>query len=107
MAADSTAGSAAGPQSLSCLLAAPSVAGHLAASQDAWRPEVVAWATTSGCRCPASPSPWRVTRCMRSASVRPLVKGLCDFFGAHTHARVDREGTFHTEWSGDRSERAL
>jgi 6-phosphogluconate dehydrogenase len=36
-----------------------------------------------------------------------LVQGLRDFFGAHTCARVDREGTFHTEWSGDRAERAL
>ena len=27
-----------------------------------------------------------------------------DLFGAHTYKRVDREGTFHTEWSGDRTE---
>ncbi|NLF06144.1 MAG: hypothetical protein GX593_14260, partial [Actinomycetales bacterium] len=27
-----------------------------------------------------------------------------DFFGAHTYRRVDRPGTFHTTWSGDRSE---
>jgi 6-phosphogluconate dehydrogenase len=32
-----------------------------------------------------------------------LVQGLRDCFVAHTHGRVDREGTFHTEWSGDRS----
>ncbi|MGZ3406194.1 MAG: hypothetical protein ACXVAN_07090, partial [Polyangia bacterium] len=22
-----------------------------------------------------------------------------DFFGAHTYQRVDREGTFHTQWT--------
>lgn len=33
-----------------------------------------------------------------------LVQGLRDFIGAHTYRRVDREGTFHTEWSLDRSE---
>jgi 6-phosphogluconate dehydrogenase len=33
-----------------------------------------------------------------------LVQGLRDFFGAHTYRRVDREGAFHTLWSGDRTE---
>ena len=33
-----------------------------------------------------------------------LIQGLRDFFGAHTYRRVDREGTFHLEWSGDRTE---
>ena len=33
-----------------------------------------------------------------------LVQGQRDFFGAHTYQRVDGEGTFHTLWSGDRSE---
>jgi len=33
-----------------------------------------------------------------------LVQGRRDFFGAHTYKRVDKEGTFHTLWSGDRSE---
>ncbi|RLC92045.1 MAG: hypothetical protein DRI79_01510, partial [Chloroflexi bacterium] len=23
-----------------------------------------------------------------------------DYFGAHTYRRVDKEGTFHTEWTG-------
>jgi 6-phosphogluconate dehydrogenase len=27
-----------------------------------------------------------------------------DFFGAHTYHRVDRDGSFHTDWSGDRAE---
>ncbi len=29
-----------------------------------------------------------------------LIQGQRDFFGAHTYQRLDREGTFHTEWSG-------
>lgn len=33
-----------------------------------------------------------------------LVQGQRDFFGAHTYHRTDKEGTFHTLWSGDRSE---
>ena len=33
-----------------------------------------------------------------------LIQGQRDFFGAHTYQRVDREGTFHTLWSGDRTE---
>jgi 6-phosphogluconate dehydrogenase len=33
-----------------------------------------------------------------------LVQGQRDFFGAHTYRRIDRPGSFHTLWSGDRSE---
>ncbi|MGV8883705.1 MAG: hypothetical protein ACOH19_16275, partial [Rhodoglobus sp.] len=33
-----------------------------------------------------------------------LVQGQRDFFGAHTYKRVDKDGTFHTLWSGDRTE---
>lgn len=29
-----------------------------------------------------------------------LIQGQRDFFGAHTYKRLDREGTFHTEWVG-------
>ncbi|MGW2712987.1 NADP-dependent phosphogluconate dehydrogenase, partial [Streptomyces sp. NPDC001356] len=33
-----------------------------------------------------------------------LTQGQRDFFGAHTYRRVDRDGTFHTLWGGDRTE---
>ena len=33
-----------------------------------------------------------------------LVQGQRDYFGSHTYLRVDREGSFHTLWSGDRTE---
>jgi 6-phosphogluconate dehydrogenase len=29
-----------------------------------------------------------------------LIQGLRDYFGAHTYRRLDREGTFHTDWTG-------
>ena len=34
-----------------------------------------------------------------------LIQGQRDFFGAHTYKRVDRDGTYHTLWGGDRRER--
>jgi 6-phosphogluconate dehydrogenase len=36
-----------------------------------------------------------------------LIQGQRDFFGAHTYKRVDKDGTFHTLWSGDRTEVAV
>lgn len=33
-----------------------------------------------------------------------LIQSQRDYFGAHTYQRVDKPGTFHTQWSGDRSE---
>ena len=33
-----------------------------------------------------------------------LIQALRDNFGAHTYARVDRDGTFHTAWAGDLAE---
>ena len=33
-----------------------------------------------------------------------IVQGQRDFFGAHTYKRIDKDGTFHTLWSGDRTE---
>ena len=32
------------------------------------------------------------------------MQGQRDFFGAHTYKRIDKDGTFHTLWSGDRTE---
>ena len=33
-----------------------------------------------------------------------LIQAQRDRFGSHTYARTDRPGTFHTLWSGDRTE---
>ena len=35
---------------------------------------------------------------------RHLLQGQRDFFGAHTYARTDREGIFHTRWAQDGTE---
>jgi 6-phosphogluconate dehydrogenase len=32
-----------------------------------------------------------------------LIQAQRDNFGAHTYQRIDREGTFHTEWIGDKT----
>ena len=50
-----------------------------------------------------------VARLLRRASARDrlpaaLIQALRDNFGAHTYRRVDRDGAFHTLWSGDLSE---
>jgi 6-phosphogluconate dehydrogenase len=31
-----------------------------------------------------------------------LIQGQRDYFGAHTYERIDKPGTFHTEWPGSR-----
>lgn len=33
-----------------------------------------------------------------------LIQAQCDYFGAHTYQRTDRPGTFHTQWTTDRTE---
>ena len=33
-----------------------------------------------------------------------LIQGLRDLFGAHTYRRTDADGSFHIDWSGDKSE---
>ncbi|MCK0110647.1 NADP-dependent phosphogluconate dehydrogenase [Ornithinimicrobium sp. F0845] len=92
---------------LATLLAAPSVAAELASSQDAWR-HVVAVATTAGVPVPGFSAALAYYDTVRSERLpASLVQGLRDFFGAHTYQRIDRPGTFHTLWSGDRSELEL
>ncbi|HIW28835.1 MAG TPA: NADP-dependent phosphogluconate dehydrogenase [Candidatus Luteococcus avicola] len=86
------------------LLEAPSIVEGLGNSQDAWR-RVISTAVTAGVPVPgfsAALAYYDQTRAPRLNAA--LTQGLRDFFGAHTYARTDREGVFHTLWSGDRSE---
>jgi 6-phosphogluconate dehydrogenase len=86
------------------LLTDPGVAGDLAAAQDGWR-RVVASATASGVPVPGFSAALAYYDSVRRERLpAALVQGLRDLFGAHTYHRVDREGTFHTLWSQDRSE---
>lgn len=89
---------------LTTLLEAPSVKAELAASQDAWR-RVVSGAVIAGVAVPGFSSALAYYDQLRAPRVNAaMTQGLRDFFGAHTYRRVDAEGSYHTLWSGDRSE---
>ena len=86
------------------LLTAPYFRAALTRTQDAWR-RVVAEAALAGIPTPAFSSSLAYYDGLRAERLpAALVQGQRDFFGAHTYRRVDKEGTFHTLWSGDRSE---
>lgn len=89
---------------LALLMGAPYFADALARGQEAWR-RVVVHATAAGIPAPAFSSSLAYYDGLRAERLpAALVQGQRDFFGAHTYRRIDREGAFHTLWSGDRSE---
>jgi 6-phosphogluconate dehydrogenase len=89
---------------LQVLLTAPYFVEALGRAQDAWR-RVVAQAAAAGIPSPAFSSSLAYYDGLRADRLpAALIQGQRDFFGAHTYRRTDREGTFHTLWSGDRSE---
>jgi 6-phosphogluconate dehydrogenase len=89
---------------LATLLVAPSIASGLGERQGAWR-RVVGAATTAGVPVPGFSSALAYYDTVRAERLpAALVQGLRDNFGAHTYQRTDRDGTFHTLWSGDRTE---
>ena len=60
---------------------------------------VVALAHEAGIPVPAMDSALDFVDAYRTARLPAnLIQAQRDFFGAHTYQRVDREGTFHTEW---------
>jgi 6-phosphogluconate dehydrogenase len=72
----------------------------LAASQQAWR-EVVQTAVTLGIPMLATGSALAYYDAYRSARLPAnLTQAQRDYFGAHTYRRMDREGVFHTDWTG-------
>ena len=76
----------------------------VAGAQDAWR-RVVALAAQQGIPAPGFASALAYYDGLRAERLpAALIQGQRDFFGAHTYKRVDRPGTFHTQWSGDRTE---
>ncbi|HEV7565224.1 MAG TPA: NADP-dependent phosphogluconate dehydrogenase [Microbacteriaceae bacterium] len=89
---------------LVALVTAPYFTDAVTAAQDSWR-RVVAGAAQSGIPTPAFSSSLAYYDGLRAPRLpAALVQGQRDFFGAHTYKRVDSDGTFHTLWSGDRSE---
>ena len=86
------------------LLADPYFADVLRQGQDAWR-RVVAVAAQAGVPAPGFSSALAYYDALASERLpASLIQGQRDFFGAHTYRRVDRDGVFHTLWSGDRTE---
>ncbi len=89
---------------LVALVTAPFFVDVMAKAQTAWR-NVVADAAHAGIPTPAFSSSLAYYDGLRADRLpAALVQGQRDFFGAHTYQRVDMPGTFHTLWSGDRSE---
>jgi 6-phosphogluconate dehydrogenase len=89
---------------LALLIADPYFAKAVADGLAAWR-RVVAQVALSGVPAPAFASSLAYYDGLRAErSSAALIQGQRDLFGAHTYGRVDRPGTFHTLWSGDRSE---
>ncbi|TDC45897.1 NADP-dependent phosphogluconate dehydrogenase [Actinomadura sp. KC345] len=73
-------------------------------AQNAWR-DVVATSAHLGIPAPGFASALAYYDSLRADRLpAALTQGQRDYFGAHTYRRVDREGTFHTLWGGDRTE---
>ncbi|MFD3806598.1 NADP-dependent phosphogluconate dehydrogenase [Streptomyces sp. NPDC058611] len=89
---------------LPSLLADADFADEIGAAQDGWRSVIVA-AVRQGIPVPAFSASLAYYDALRAERLpAALTQGQRDFFGAHTYRRTDREGSFHTLWSGDRSE---
>jgi len=89
---------------LASLLVDPYFADAVSEGVGAWR-RIVSMAALTGVPTPAFSSSLAYYDALRSERLpAALIQGQRDFFGAHTYKRVDAEGTFHTLWSGDRSE---
>lgn len=89
---------------LPSLLSDETFAREIAAAQDDWR-EVLVAAVRQGVPTPGFAAALAYYDALRAERLpAALTQGQRDFFGAHTYRRVDREGTFHTLWGGDRSE---
>ncbi len=70
-------------------------------AEPAWR-KVVALAVEKGIPVPAFASSLAYYDGLRRArGPANLLQGLRDYFGAHTYARLDKPGKFHTRWSQD------
>ncbi|APT84719.1 NADP-dependent phosphogluconate dehydrogenase [Corynebacterium aquilae] len=71
---------------------------------DSWR-RIVVEATTRGLPIPVFASSLSYYDSLRAERLpAALIQGQRDFFGAHTYERTDKDGHFHTLWSGDRTE---
>jgi 6-phosphogluconate dehydrogenase len=84
------------------LLLAPYFAKAVTDAQDAWR-HVVATAARLGIPVPAFASALAYYDGYRRDRLPAnLLQAQRDYFGAHTYERVDKPGTFHTDWIRER-----
>ncbi len=89
---------------LPLLLADEYFTGAVGNGVPAWR-RVVAGAALHGVPTPAFSSSLAYYDGVRAERLpAALIQAQRDFFGAHTYRRTDKDGTFHTTWSGDRTE---
>ncbi|MFH9857510.1 NADP-dependent phosphogluconate dehydrogenase [Streptomyces althioticus] len=89
---------------LPSLLSDDTFAREIAEAQDDWR-EVLVAATRQGVPTPGFAAALAYYDALRAERLpAALTQGQRDYFGAHTYRRVDRDGSFHTLWGGDRSE---
>jgi 6-phosphogluconate dehydrogenase len=89
---------------LPSLLVAPYFVDAVRDGVDSWR-RVVAKASLAGIPTPAFSSSLAYYDGLRRDRLpAALIQGLRDNFGAHTYKRVDKDGTFHVEWAGDKKE---
>ncbi len=84
--------------SLPNLLLAPEFKQTILDRQEAWR-EVLILANTLGIPVPAFSASLDYFDSYRRANLpQNLTQAQRDYFGAHTYQRIDKEGSFHTEW---------
>jgi 6-phosphogluconate dehydrogenase len=89
---------------LPLLLADEYFTGAVGNGVEAWR-RIVAGAALHGVPTPAFSSSLAYYDGVRAERLpAALIQAQRDFFGAHTYRRTDKDGTFHTQWSGDRTE---
>ena len=92
---------------LPLLLADDYFAEAVGSSLAAWR-RVVALSAQNGIPTPAFSSSLAYYDGLRADRLpAALIQAQRDFFGAHTYQRVDQPGSFHTEWTADRSETSI
>ena len=89
---------------LPTLLLDPYFKAELTGLIDSWR-RVVTLATQIGQPIPVFASSLSYYDSLRIDRLpAALIQGQRDYFGAHTYQRVDKPGTYHTLWSGNRTE---
>ena len=89
---------------LPTLLLDPYFEAELTGLIDSWR-RVVTLATQIGQPIPVFASSLSYYDSLRIDRLpAALIQGQRDYFGAHTYQRVDKPGTYHTLWSGNRTE---